>query len=209
MRARRGYSLVEVLIAAFAVALLLTGLYQLFVAGGNIFMRGEARADLQSSGLKALAGLTEEVRCSALALLTIAMGPSDTPPALAFREQNPNDDSSLIFNPQSFFILYYWDANRQAMMRKTWQTGDPVVLTPDPFVTMRRLTAAEIQRICTTANGSERPVATQCSQMTAAPPTYPVASPVANITVTLQLQSSTSPPATQTVTTTLTPRNKP
>lgn len=188
----RGYTLVEVVVAGAVSLLIMTAVMQLFLAGGRIFARSQARADLQAAGVVGLNRLMVELQRASMDSLTIATTSSTQPEALAFRVEDYHRAQPLLFTPSWSFVVYAFDAQRGALVRKTWPTTTDVSLGTDPLVMNRRLTPEELGGICGRVNGTERVVASRVVDMTVSPPTFPSMSPEPVISVTLALRHELS-----------------
>lgn len=189
---RRGFTLIEIVIASAISLLIMTAVAQLFVSGGRIFARGQTRADLQASGLVGLNRLVGELRRTSLDTLTVTATPTSTPKAVAFRIEDLHVGQPALFAPSSVFVLYYLDADKHAMIRKTWPSGNDVTINPDPIVNNRRLSAAEIALICTHPNGTEHAAAACVGDLTVSPQSFPGITPVGTVQITLSLQQEVS-----------------
>ncbi len=191
---RRGTSIVEVMVACLVSLLIVTAVLELFIHGGYLYMRGQTRADLQANGLVALNELSGELRRTALSTLTITTTAGSTPTGLAFRvEDPPHPGQPAVFTPNASFVLYFVDASRHELVRKTWPFGggDTRIL-PDPIAANRRLSAAEIGQICSTTNHSERVLASNVASLETTPATYPTPTPINDLAVTLHMSESVS-----------------
>ncbi|MBI3926654.1 MAG: prepilin-type N-terminal cleavage/methylation domain-containing protein [Armatimonadetes bacterium] len=152
MRFRRGFTLIEVLIAATVSLLVLGATYRLFVHGARLYARGQARAELQASGLVALDRMSRELRHSAASTLTVLPSQPGAATrvdgALSFRL--PADLESVVaFSPSSSYIIYFRDRYRNTLVRKTSPASAP-----------GRLDVDELERLCGTADEAEQLVAT-------------------------------------------------
>lgn len=184
---RRGYTLMEIIVASSVLALLVTSLCGLLNGVGSIYLRSSTKSSLQDGGMVSLSMLTTEMRRSAFSLLTIDCGSSSRPPCLAFRTMDPLDPSNMIFTPLPYFVLYFYDDAQRSLKRKTWRASDPVSLSPDPVLLNRRLSPDEVAAICRSSNGSERTIAGEVDALTVSPDHFPAVSEVGTVDVTLRL----------------------
>lgn len=189
---RRGFTLIEIVIASAISLLIMTAVAQLFVTGGRVFARSQTRADLQASGLVGLNKMVGEIRRTSVDTLTVAATATSTPKAVAFRVEDLHVGQPALFAPSSTFVLYYLDTAQHAVIRKIWPSGNDVTLNSDPIVTNRRLSASEIALICTHPNGTERTAAACVGDLTVSPESFPGVVPVSMVQITLSLQQELS-----------------
>jgi prepilin-type N-terminal cleavage/methylation domain-containing protein len=210
---RRGFTLLELVIAMCVSAVIMTSLYQLFLSGARVYARSQARADLQASGLAGMALLVRDLRATSISTLTVETDGADPTPAIALRVEDPDLVGSAIFAPSASFVVYYLDRDAHRLIRKTWPRTDvaDLSLSPDPISAGRRLTAEELAKICAAPNGTEAPVAHFVSEFTASPARFPSLAPLPSLGVTLTLEQAISSDQTvrEVVSDSAIPRNRP
>jgi hypothetical protein len=195
---RPGYTLAEVLAATFAMGLLLTALTQMSVALERAAQYSLVRADLQNGALVGLNRLSRELRGSSPLTLTILSQPM----ALSFREQAPGPYTSVAFTPDPTFIVYYFDPDLHALIRKT-----AVVVSAGSG----RLDAATLTQLVADWDGTEHAVACDAASVQIDPPTFPIAQVANTIGLTLGLQEplNSTESVSLTMTTAVMLRNSP
>lgn len=157
---RRGYTLVEVLVAAVIAGVIMTAVYQMFVAGARAYTRSEGRVGLQSAGLVTMAHMLADLRPSASALLTVQA--DATAPPVAFSCRVPS---------QNYFVVYY--QNGTTLVRKVWPRWQGLAVAPQepvkdttPIAANVRLTVAQLRTLCASPNGTEQVLADSVQAMT-------------------------------------------
>jgi type II secretory pathway pseudopilin PulG len=196
-RRRRGYSLVEMLLATALVVLIINAAYD----GATILYRSGAwintRADNTSTALLALNRLDHELRASAMQTVTI----NDNGNAIAFQINDPNAPSNKLnyFQGAPYYIIYLLvpanpptDPPSGNLVREIWTdagaNGNQPPLNPDPLAASppTSLTQSQLATIVgnpPTPNAAAQIIAMGITAMTICPasasdtalsaPTYP------------------------------------
>lgn len=109
---RRGWSLLEVVIAS-GLALILGGsLLRLMIAGSRLYARSQARSEVLSVGMTTLSSLGRELREAAEATVTVVPG------ALSFRGPAiPGEAELSFYQPHPSFTVYAWDSEQKTLSR--------------------------------------------------------------------------------------------
>jgi hypothetical protein len=146
----RGYTLIEVLVAAFVTLLVMGALYQLFTRGLTLFARGQARCDLQERALSVLANIENELRHSAFSTLTVfqadpgaaPLSPRPADAAVSFQDTMTTLPSDVYpaFSPSYKWVIYLHVPREGEtggyIVRKRFAPGSTLSwrLTPDQLV---------------------------------------------------------------------------
>lgn len=206
LTARRGLTLVETLIALVLGGMLLTLLYSVLSQVLVIYGRSQARADLQNESLVALTRLVAELRVTTLASITVAPSPAAIAYGVADTRGTFTGSAELF---PLFGVCWLDDATHELKYKRWPAAGDPVVLTPSPFDTGRRLKAAELTRIESRPNGTERVLARDVRSFSITPPLFPALQPVDSFSFELNVARPwRQETLQQTATLTVTPRNE-
>ena len=207
---RRGYTLVELLVAAGLGGLLLTAVFAAFIGTNRLLSWTDTRTDVDNAAMQGLNALAVELRSSAYATVTII----SAPPALCFLQQDSSTSSFNGFSPVRTFTIYYYDVGLQSMVRKVYTPAQP----PTPLT---RVDPGLLPRLCTFDPNTCSRIAKNVTSMSLTPVTFPVAvpprsppityTPSGGVQINLSVQATTpnGQVCSQTVTTSVVPRNHP
>ncbi|HXE73521.1 MAG TPA: prepilin-type N-terminal cleavage/methylation domain-containing protein [Candidatus Nitrosotenuis sp.] len=167
MRRVGGLTLVEILVALAVGGLALLLASQLLAPATRIWRINQARSAVEQTSIVLETRLVREILPStADSVTTLA-----SPPALSFLTPGGYDERTG--RPiWSGFVIYCLDRDNRILYRKLWPNPDlPVQEPPLPYTFPTeeavQLTPEELERVCTTCNGTERPVAYSITGFTA------------------------------------------
>jgi prepilin-type N-terminal cleavage/methylation domain-containing protein len=161
----RGFTLLEQMVVVALLALLIglavTVLQPCLVEWGIV----QDRSDMERSSTLAGERIRREWLSSTKASLTVLA----SPPAFSFLV--PADAVGSAYDPLNgtpmwdHYVIYFLDATHHILFRKLWPAPVGDVPVPPlgetlPSTTAHPLSAAELALVCSTSNGTERPVAT-------------------------------------------------
>lgn len=116
---KRGFSLIEVLVAASLLLLVVTLIAQLLVPSLHLSVRGTERSSLQQTGSLAMARLSEDLLTTNLAAVSWADSVAGSPAVLALQ---PMDSPSPQGRPayRNALISYTWLPAATELRREVW-----------------------------------------------------------------------------------------
>ncbi|MBI3925302.1 MAG: prepilin-type N-terminal cleavage/methylation domain-containing protein [Armatimonadetes bacterium] len=124
-RVDRGFTLVEIILAAALLLVLVTLVFQALIPALHAFSRGSAESEHQQMATVAVERIREDLQRTVTAGLSVlpASGPSD-PVALGvvpFRDITP--EGSLVW--ESRVEIHYWLPSEKKLMHKVWTPSPP------------------------------------------------------------------------------------
>lgn len=165
MSASRGFTLIEVLVAAALTLILLGLIYWFLVPSLRLSSQGAARVEGQQQALNALNRAERDLQQSAPGGVSLfpqdPANPNDPVGVALVPLEDVDNDGQQLWN--SNFTLIYWDRAARKLRRKTAPCP-----APDPHKPSR-LSLAEFKALCDTQNGSEQFLASEVSDFEVLP----------------------------------------
>ncbi len=156
--ARKGFSLIEILVACVLLILILTLIFQVVIPMGRGTVRGSQQMELQQVGTNAINKLADDLQKAPPAGITRipATGPppGNTPLLLSIQPLSGVDSiGQQVWSEQ--LIIYWWYPGSQELRRMTWPPGYPLGRRPDidePF----KPTWNELKRLTDNPRGRDK-----------------------------------------------------
>ncbi|MCA9793980.1 MAG: prepilin-type N-terminal cleavage/methylation domain-containing protein [Candidatus Eremiobacteraeota bacterium] len=160
MRARRGLSLAELLVAMGLAAIVLAIATSLIWQAVRTTARGTVSGELYQSGVTALTWLVEDIQSTGAAGIGVLNSGGPATPTVLSVHPLADVSNQLVRFYDDHIVVYVWDPATGILTRSTWPPGPPTLgVTLEPANPWR---PDDTQLLALTANnGTRRQLATQ------------------------------------------------
>ncbi|HEY4000992.1 MAG TPA: hypothetical protein VGO93_19140 [Candidatus Xenobia bacterium] len=191
MKRNAGVTIFELLMTCALILIVFNLAYSVLMPSLHIWITNESQAAIEDSAVVLESRIGRELERSGQASVAVLPGVAPALQAFSFASlgnetqtdisDNPWSPAPDSFDPQTgrpewqYFVVYYVPAGSQTVYRKIWpwpvppKKPIPVLSYTFPTNNVVQLSAADLQTLCDTPNGSERQVASYVTALQLTP----------------------------------------
>ncbi|MHC9537943.1 MAG: prepilin-type N-terminal cleavage/methylation domain-containing protein [Vulcanimicrobiota bacterium] len=126
---KKGFTIVELLIAGGLGLLILGLMYSFFTRTTRITARGTLRTDMQQAAMRVMSSISKDLELSATSGVSVVGSGSSEPPVIMgiVPILNVLDDGTQQWDNR--LTVYSWTSKGGQVTKKIWKNGDPPALT--------------------------------------------------------------------------------